>query len=289
METEHVYGGDFVKFIYQNKFGRLLAPVFATKTLSQAYGVLQNLGTSAKKVPPFVEKFNIDLTEYKPGSRKTEEKSHSYKNFNEFFIREFEAGKRSFPEAKNQLGAFAEARYVAYESIHDETTFPVKGAFLRPQDLLGDQFDAKIFEGGPLMIARLCPVDYHRYHYPDRGHTVKSYSVHGDYHSVNPLALKARPKIFIANERRVSILETEQFGKIAYIEVGAVCVGKIVQTHDESKDFNKGDEKGFFLFGGSTVVVIGEKGRWAPSNDILENTRRGFETYIKLGDVIGEF
>lgn len=289
METEHVYGGDFVKFIYQNKIGKVLAPLFATKSLSQAYGVLQNLSTSAKKVPPFIEKFNIDLSEYKSGSRKVEEKSQSYKNFNEFFIREFEEGRRKFPEAKNELGAFAEARYVAYESINDESTFPVKGVYLRPQDLLGDGYDAKVFEGGPLMIARLCPVDYHRYHYPDRGHTVKGYHVHGDYHSVNPLALKARPKIFIANERRVSILETEQFGKLAYIEVGAVCVGKIVQTHDETQGFNKGDQKGYFLFGGSTVVLIGEKGRWAPSQDILENTKKGFETYIKLGEVIGEF
>ena len=157
---------------------------------------------------------------------------------------------------------------------------------LKAVDLIGNQELAKDFVGGPLMIARLCPVDYHRYHYPDNGMTTKSYSIHGDYHSVNPLALKYRGDIFIKNERRVSILDTEKFGKLAYIEVGATCVGKIVQSFDESKPFKKGDQKGYFLFGGSTVIVCGEKGKWQPSLDMMENTKLGIETYIKLGDEV---
>jgi len=212
----------------------------------------------------------------------------SYKSFNEFFIREFQPGQRSFTANDNEMGAFAEARYFGHESMSDELKIPVKGSMLRALDLIGDAELAADFIGGPLMIARLCPVDYHRYHYPDNGKTLKAFTVPGDLHSVNPLALKYRQDIFIKNERRVAILETDHFGKLAYIEVGATCVGKIVQSFDESQPFKKGDEKGFFLFGGSTVVLCGEKGKLAPSSDMLENTRAGIETYIQLGDVVAQ-
>ena len=111
------------------------------------------------------------------------------------------------------------------------------------------------------MIARLCPVDYHRYHYPDAGRTLAHYPVHGKFHSVNPAALRYSDAIFATNERYVSILDTENFGKLAYIEVGAMMVGKIVQTHPTDQPFRRGDEKGYFLFGASTVIVLGQPRR----------------------------
>ena len=110
--------------------------------------------------------------------------------------------------------------------------------------------------------------------------------ISGDYFSVNPLALRFKGDIFIKNERRVSILETKNFGKLAYIEVGATCVGKINQSFDEENSFNRGDEKGYFLFGASTVVVIGEPGKWKVSEDIVKNSNNNIETYIKIGDTI---
>jgi phosphatidylserine decarboxylase len=102
---------------------------------------------------------------------------------------------------------------------------------------------------------------------------------------VNPTAIHEKQDIFITNERHVTILETENFGKVAYVEVGAICVGKIVQskTLTPGKKFLKGEEKGYFLFGGSTVIVIGEKDKWCPSHDIIQNTKSGMETYIQLG------
>jgi phosphatidylserine decarboxylase len=103
---------------------------------------------------------------------------------------------------------------------------------------------------------------------------------------VNPLALKYKNQIFINNERHVSLLQTENFGKIAYIEVGAIMVGKIVQTHRWNKPFMRGEEKGYFLFGGSTVIVLGEKGAWKPSADIVKNTNDGIETYLQLGQEV---
>jgi phosphatidylserine decarboxylase len=286
MDIEKVYGDGMVKFAYGNPIGRLLGSVVASKMLSQLYGKSQDSVKSAQKVPPFIKAFNIPIHQYQKGSLKDNPIEISYQSFNEFFIRKFEQGQRTFTSNAHEMGAFAEARYFGHESMSDELNIPVKGSMLRAIDLVGDPELAQDFIGGPLMIARLCPVDYHRYHYPDDGKTLQSFTISGDLHSVNPLALKYRQDIFIKNERRVSILETAHFGKLAYIEVGATCVGKIVQSFDESKPFKKGDEKGYFLFGGSTVVLCGEKGKWAPSADILENTKAGIETYIQLGDIV---
>jgi phosphatidylserine decarboxylase len=288
LETEKVYGDLMIKLLYNSVPGKALAPIFANKFLSKIYGTIQNSHLTQLKVPKFVENFNIDLEEYKPGSLEVENQALSYKNFNEFFIREFREGKREIVADKNLLAAPAEARYFGYDKITPDLTVPVKGKFLTAQGILQNEKWGDTFNNGPLMIARLCPVDYHRYHYPDDGQTLDHYSIHGQFHSVNPLALKSRGDILIANERRVAILETQNFGKLAYVEVGAAMVGKIVQSYPETQSFQKGDEKGYFLFGGSTVILMGEEGRWRPSEDMLENTKKGIETYIKLGDTVGE-
>jgi phosphatidylserine decarboxylase len=285
-EVEKVYGHKAVEFAYNSFFGKLLAPVIASRTVSQVYGKMQDSLKSGKKVPQFIKDFSIDLGIYEKGSLTSRDIENSYKSFNEFFIRKFKPGQREFVKEANRMGACAEARYFGYDAITDDLNVPVKGSMLKAVDLIGNPELAKDFIGGPLMIARLCPVDYHRYHYPDNGKTLKSYQIAGDFHSVNPIALKFRGDIFIKNERRVSILETENFGKIAYIEVGATCVGKIIQSFNEDNPFKKGDEKGYFLFGGSTVVILGEAGKWKPSSDILENTKLGVETYLHLGDEV---
>jgi phosphatidylserine decarboxylase len=288
METELVYGDSAIKFIYDNAFGQILAPLVASKPVSQLYGCYQDWSISKNKVPPFVEKFDIDLSIYKAGSVSAEKKQNSYKNFNEFFIREFETNERNFVGDENKMPAFCEARYFGHEEIDSDVKIPVKGKLLSSKDLLGGSKWSKSFAGGPLLIARLCPVDYHRYHYPLAGETLDSFQIRGQYHSVNPIALSAKPEIFIVNERRASILETEKFGKLAYIEVGAAMVGKIIQSYDETKPHDKGDEKGYFLFGGSTVILLGEKGKWSPSADVLTNTKNGVETYLHLGEEVAE-
>ena len=210
-EMELVYGDSAIKFLYSHPVGKLFSRAVASKRMSQVYGSYQDLNISRKKVPPFVKKFNIDLSEYKAGSIKSDNKENSYKNFNEFFIREFEDGKREFLKDEAKMPAFCEARYFGYRQIEDEVKVPVKGKFLNAKDLLGNSKWDKTFEDGPLIIARLCPVDYHRYHYPLDGKTLDSFQVSGQYHSVNPLALKVRENIFLINERRASILETKNF------------------------------------------------------------------------------
>jgi phosphatidylserine decarboxylase len=286
IETEKVYGDKFIRFMYCSKAGQKLGGLFTNKYFSQAYGALQDLPSSHRKVRPFIDKFNIPIDEYEPGTRPSEDPRDSYRTFNEFFVRKFRMGKRSFVSEPHRMPAFAEARYVGFDAIQESKTYPVKGSYLLAKNLVGNEQIAKIFDGGPLLIARLCPVDYHRYHYPDNGKVMEHFRVPGVYDSVNPLALKQKNQIFIENERYTSILQTENFGRLAYIEVGAICVGKIVQSHRWNKPFMRGEEKGYFLFGGSTVILIGEKGAWKPSADVMKNTAAGIETYLKLGEEI---
>jgi len=238
-------------------------------------GFYYSSGLSKSKIEPFIENFDIAMADYEPVK---------YESFNNFFIRKFRPGVRNF-EAEGLAGP-CEARYFGYSQTVSEFKFPVKSKYLTEAGLLGSVERAEPFVGGPLVIARLCPVDYHRYHYPIDGRTIEKYRVKGGYQSVNPVALRVFPDIFEKNIREVSILDTE-FGKIAFVEVGAAGVGKIVQSNFSS-EFKRGDEKGYFLFGASTVVLLGEKGKWKVEKIIEKNSEQGLETYIRLGEKIGE-
>ena len=198
-EVELVYGQESIEFAYNSLLGKALAPVIGSRLLSQIYGSFQDKESSGKKVPQFLKDFNINTSDYENGSIENVEFKDSFKSFNEFFIRKFKEGRREFIQDTNILSAFAEARYYGYEKLTEDFRAPVKGYELSAEKLLENKSLAKDFIGGPVMIARLCPVDYHRYHYPDSGVTSKNYLIKGDFHSVNPLALLHRKDIFVKN------------------------------------------------------------------------------------------
>ena len=291
LETEQVYGEAGVAWLYENPLGQLASAPLASAWVSKAYGAYQSTRASAGKIAGFIERFKIPMQDYvePPGG---------FRSFNDFFIREFRAGRRPIASAKTDMAAFAEARYYGWRSVRDEQVFPVKGQFLSARALLGYAEGrsgvgrVEDFMGGPLLLARLCPVDYHRFHFPDDGRVLETGRVAGRYHSVNPVALRRHPEILATNERQVTILETRNFGKLAYIEVGAIMVGKIVQTFvaaNGSADplaFTRGQEKGYFLFGGSTVIVLGQPGAWEPASDILKQTGEQREVLVRVGETI---
>lgn len=278
VEKEQVYGDRVIQWIYGTTPGQILADRVLSKAfLSRIYGMYQSSGLSKRKIQPFIQEFKIPMEDFQPGP---------YPTFNDFFIRPFRAGARPVTHLQNEMPAFAEARYLGFEKITADQKFPVKGSQMSASALMGNEKLAKPFQGGPLLLARLCPTDYHRFHFPDTGTPQESYAVHGDLHSVNPLALRAKGDILMSNERNISILETQNFGKLAYIEVGATCVGKIVQSHPQKDPFVRGDEKGYFLFGGSTVIVLGEPGAWKPDADLLEQTSLKRETLVRLGECV---
>ncbi len=280
---EKVYGEAVLKWLYTSFWGCCLMRPSIMALLSRIYGYFQSSPLSKRKIAPFIENFEICMDDFLPADGRGA--NDPYGHFNEFFIRRFKKGRRIFVQGK-KIPAFSEARYFGHECINEQETVPVKGQFLTAFQILNHSKWYSCFEAGPLLIARLCPVDYHRFHFPDKGKILDFYPIKGGLHSVNPFALKKYPGIFMMNERQVSILETEIFGKLAYVEVGAMCVGKIFQSFKE-KVFIRGQEKGYFLFGGSTILVFGEKGKWRPSLDIIENTNKGLETYLHLGTEVG--
>jgi phosphatidylserine decarboxylase len=166
--------------------------------------------------------------------------------------------------------------------------FPIKGHSLNAEHLLGNGGRAKRFEGGPLILARLSPVDYHHLHFPDDGITLEHERLGNRLWTVNQNALQNEPDILFRNERNVHILQTDNFGTLGFAEIGALSVGRIVNVHPLNQPFKRGHEKSVFRFGGSAVALFGERGRWRPSADILQKTREGIETFIRLGQPIAE-
>ena len=282
LETEKVYGDAFVKFLYQNPIGLVLTKtLFPKKTISKAMGLYQDTKASAKAIPEFIKLYEIPMSEYE---------EQTYTSFNDFFIRKFRPGKRCFIADEDVFCAGAEARYLAVENLTAETRFPVKGIEINLAELLGPAVDAKDFLGGTLIIARLCPVDYHRFHFPVSGEQISFQELAGELDSVNPVALESLPKVLFKNERHVAIFENPVFGKIAMIEVGAMGVGRIIQeglAQEKQLKFDKGQEKGYFLFGGSTVIWVVQPERLQLDADLVRNSGQGIETWIPLGDRLG--
>jgi phosphatidylserine decarboxylase len=280
MEKEDVYGGAGVSLLYGNRIGFALTEYLLSRSfVSKLYGAFQNTKRSSGKVAPFFQRF---------GLRREDWVEKEYKSFNDFFIRQFKPGLRPYPVECHVMGAPAEARYLAYADSSAELSLPVKGLNLDPLEILTKTPRLERFKGGPVLLARLCPVDYHRFHFPDSGTISHFHEEHGKLHSVNPIALRRDPGLFLRNERHITILETENFGSLAYVEVGALCVGRIVQSHLKENPFMRGEEKGYFLFGGSTVILYGEPGKWKISEDLLRHTSQGIETLVELGATVAK-
>lgn len=136
------------------------------------------------------------------------------------------------------------------------------------------------------MIFRLCVDDYHRYCYIDNGTKTENVHINGELHTVNPIALE-KYNIYKRNSREFTMLHTENFGDVVCIEVGAMLVGRIKNRHRNAHYFAKGEEKGMFEYGGSTIVLLFEKGMISVDSDILANSAHGYETVVKYGEKIG--
>jgi phosphatidylserine decarboxylase len=263
---------------YESRPRRSLTNVIQSHpTYDWFVSMYQNTRLSAKKIEPFIRKHHIDMSEFEPGP---------YPTYAAFFERRFKPGVRRFPKVAHVAGAFAEARYFGWGHLRPDQDFPVKGHSLSASDLLGNAERARPFRGGPVILARLAPVDYHHLHYFDDGDTLEHYGLGNRLWTVNRNALQSQPDILFRNERKVQILLTKNFGRVGFAEIGALSVGRIVQKYPVDRPFQRGSEKSVFRFGGSAVVMFGEPGAWSPSEDILRNTIAGVETFVRLGEEI---
>ena len=185
---------------------------------------------------------------------------------------------------KNSFISPCDAKLSVYK-LDSDSVFEIKNSLYRASDLVKCKKLADKYNGGWCMIFRLEVDDYHRYCYIDNGTKSKNNFIKGVLHTVNPIAAEAR-HIYAENSRELTLLRTENFGDILQMEVGAMLVGKIHNHHGIDKVY-RGQEKGYFMFGGSTVILLLEKGRFEADEDILRNSLAGYETEVKYGEKIG--
>ena len=212
---------------------------------------------------------------------------NEYSSFNEFFIRSLKPDARIIDKDDNILISPCDGKISAYEDINLNEIVQIKGFTYSLKELLQDNKIYNLYDNGTCLIFRLCPTDYHRFHFIDDGVCGDTTKIKGDYYSVNPIALKSITKLFCQNKREWSIFHSDNFGDVIYMEVGATCVGTIIQSYSPNTKITKGDEKGFFKFGGSTVILFFKKNAIKIDKDLLNQTRLGFETSVLMGEKIG--
>lgn len=279
--TEKVPGEKYLKFLYYNPFGELpLNLIVKKKFFTEYYGKKMDSKESCKKISSFIEEAGINIEEAK---KSIEE----FTSFNDFFYRELKDGKRPVNQDENVLVSPADGKIIVFENLSDKDELFVKGDKFTLKEFFRNKEMAEKVEGGVFLIVRLAPVDYHRFHFPADGKISSSNLIEGDYYSVSTHAVKKNFRIFCENKREYSILSTEKFGDIAMFEVGATMVGGIRQTYIPDSFVKKGEEKGYFFFGGSTCVLVFEKDKIEIDKDLIENTKKGIETKVYMGERIG--
>lgn len=279
LQKETVFGGGSLRFIYDTLLGRSLwGFFFNTSCLSSLLGRYYDSRRSRK---------NICKLAALPGCspQEAEFPQDTYESFNSFFVRRLKKGARPFDAAKDILSSPADGRIMVWQELMPEDAVPVKGAERTLNDLCCGRLPAG--ETLAAAVIRLAPVDYHRYHFPcSCRQDGEPLVVRGKYHSVNPVALAKRPDIYVENTRQITELVSDEFGTFFFVEVGAFGVGSIIQTAKPGEHFRQ-EEKGYFKFGGSTVILIFSAGRLKWHDDLLANSAKGYETLIRCGEGIG--
>lgn len=264
-----------LSMLYGNVFGRMLLKPLTAPCISRFAGVLLSTKASCILIRPFIRKNNIDMTQFEPAR---------YRSYNEFFSRKIRSETRPVDQNPKHLISPCDSKLTVMP-ITKDCHFRLKQTEYTVQSLLKSERLACEYEGGYAMIFRLTVDDYHRYGYIADGIKEKNIKIPGILHTVNPIANDYFP-IYKENSREYTILHTKEFGDLVQMEVGALLVGKIVNHHERAK-VRRGQEKGYFQFGGSTVVVFVKEGIVQIDDDILENSSHGIETIVKFGEKIG--
>ncbi|MDW7675534.1 MAG: phosphatidylserine decarboxylase [Bacillota bacterium] len=281
-KKEVVAGGHIIEWIHDTAPGKtLLELLIKRRLLSSLFGMFYNLSYSKRKIANFAKELEIDLREAEI------ESPNKYKNFNDFFARKLKEGARPVSGDPNHLISPADGRVLAYEDINIHQVIQVKGQEYSLEELFQSSELARQFQGGICVVVRLNPSDYHRFHFPDSGVPKQYQHIPGSYYSVNPMALKKIAKVYCQNKRELTEIQSDNFGKIVIVEVGATCVGSIVQTYTPNEPVEKGQEKGYFMFGGSTVILFIEPGFVQIDKDIVANSLEFVETKVEMGERIG--
>ena len=261
----------FTCFLYQNAFGRCLLKFLYLPLVSKIGGVFMNSSLSKGMIKNFIIKNNIDMNDYN---------EEEYKCFNDFFTRKIKEGRRKIDKDISNLISPADSKLSVYK-ITDKNSFRIKKSIYSLNDLFGEE--VKGFQDGYALVFRLGVSDYHHYIFIDDGNLTGEKIIKGRLHTVRPIAVENK-KVFIQNSREVSLLHTKNFGDIYMCEVGALMVGKIINEKTSGK-FKRGEEKGYFKFGGSTIILLVNNVNI--DEEIINNSNENIETIVKMGEVIG--
>jgi len=319
LKTEDIYGERWLRWAYENPVGRFAVWLLIRRAIfSRWYGNRMNRRSGIQLLPfsqpsdelilPFITKYNIDVGDFAKSP-------FDYKTFNEFFYRALKPGARPIAPGDAVAALPADGRHLAFQNVDEADGYYVKGAKFTLKELFGDASEEvrpggadrssaggtvaggvptasrslpDLFAGGSMLISRLCPVDYHRFHFPAPGIPGEPRLVNGFLYSVSPVALRRSLRYLVENRRVVTRIESSVFGTVAMIEVGATNVGSIRQSFVPGRPIQKGEEKGLFAFGGSCVITLFQKGRIRFDADLVQSSAEQIEVYARMGDRLGE-
>ncbi|QSH42274.1 archaetidylserine decarboxylase [Lentisphaerota bacterium ZTH] len=279
IRVENPPGESYLKFLYHNPLGSLpLNLVVKRKLLSAFYGWLMKRKNSCRKIAPFVKQYGIDAQEALDPLKQ-------YKSFNDFFIRKLKPSARPIQQG---VTSPADGKILAFQNMDDIASFFVKGDKFTLEKFLRSKKLAYEYSNAAIIIVRLAPNDYHRFHFPYQGKASAPCRINGSCFSVSPYAVNWNfTRVFCENKRHYSLLKTADKGTILISPVGATMIGSIVETYVPESEVAKGDEMGYFSFGGSSILMLIDRGKVTIDADILKNTANGLETTVRMGETIG--
>lgn len=272
IEREYQYGG-LVKFLYNNFFGRLLLKLLTNKIFANFGAWFMKSSLSSFMIKKKIKKYNIDMSLYE---------DREYKSYNDFFTRKlkkikFDSNEDSFISPCNSK--------LTILHLNNDSFFNIKGSIYQFKEIINDDIANK-FVNGYALIFRLDINDYHHYCYIDNGTRSDFTHIKGKLHTVQPIVYD-KVKVFHRNSREWCVLHTENFDDIVMVEVGALLVGRIC-NNKKIKKFVRGEEKGYFEFGGSTIILFVKDNVVTFDEDILNNSAEGKETIVHCGEKIGQ-
>jgi phosphatidylserine decarboxylase len=259
--------------------GNVVTRLMNRRFVSNFYGWLMKSVLSKPLIHKFIAQYKIDIEEIS-------QPLESYKSLNDFFTRKLKPGARKVDSKPKHLISPADARLLVFDLSH-KYQVPVKGYWYTLTDLLLDDNMAREYADGWCYVYRLAPMDYHRFCYIDSGLQDPVKTIPGVLNSVNPIALSLVDSLLAQNYRELTVMHTDNFRQVIQIEVGAMMVGRIILHNRNSCTFNRGDEKGWFEFGGSTIIQLFKKDVVQPDAELLTYSGRGTETLVKMGACVG--
>ncbi|HVJ45426.1 MAG TPA: phosphatidylserine decarboxylase [Luteolibacter sp.] len=281
LETEKVYGESFLRWAYGNPLGPIALNAFIKRPFfSSWYGRRMSTAESRSRIAPFIAEYGLDPADFA-------DSPESYGSFNEFFYRKLKPEARPIDPDANSIVFPADGRHLGFQKASEIEGVFVKGQKWDLAALLGDADLAAKYANGSLVLSRLCPVDYHRFHFPAAGVPGETVLLNGPLFSVSPIALRKNLGYMWENKRTLTRLETPNVGTVLCLEIGATCVGTIIQTFDPGSPVEKGAEKGYFAFGGSSTITLFEPGAVLLENDLRHHSSKQTELYSLVGSRMG--